>query len=118
MAAPDRKQLLVPSLIIVIGTGWLLNAMDLFPAVDWVWTLLLAGAGVLSLLLGGVNKLTIVVGPFLLAGAVCSIFRQMGHLPLKFEMPILVIVLGVLLLYAQLSNLPAPRWFRDEDDSA
>lgn len=117
MQSANKKQLLVPCLVILVGVGWLLNALDLFPAVDWVWTLSLAGAGALSLLLGGLNRLTIVVGPFLLVSAMCSIFRQTGQLALKFEMPILVIALGVLLLVSQLSNLPAPQWFQDESDT-
>lgn len=117
MQNTNKKQLLVPSLIILVGVGWLLNALNLFPAVDWIWTLTLAGAGVLSLLLGGLNRLTVVVGPFLLACALCSIFRQMGQLEVKYEMPILVIVLGVLLLISQLSRLPVPQWFQDESDS-
>jgi hypothetical protein len=70
--------------------------------VDWIWTLGLAVAGILVIALGERNKLTFVIGPFLVISSLFSVFRQTGRLRIELEMPILFIVLGVLLLAAHL----------------
>jgi len=103
-----RKRLVVPILIIVVGVAWLLNVMGVIPGVDWIWTGCLAAAGILTLALGGVNKLTVVVGPFLIVASVCSILRQTGRLPIDYEIPILTILIGCLLLLAYVLDLPTP----------
>ena len=41
----ERKTLVLPLLLITIGTGWLLSTMGIAPGIDWVWTLGLAAAG-------------------------------------------------------------------------
>ena len=48
--------LLLPVLLISIGTGWLLTALGFAPAIDWVWTLGLAAVGILTFVIGGVDK--------------------------------------------------------------
>ncbi len=103
-----NKQYIVPILIIVIGTGWLLNVQGIIPRMDWIWTGALAASGVLLLAVGGIDKLTAVVGPFLMVSSVCSILRQMGKLSIEKEIPVLTIVLGVLLLIVYASKLPTP----------
>ena len=55
---PSRSALLVPCLLIVIGTGWLLSALGVAPQINWIWTLGLAGIGLLSFVLSGVHKLS------------------------------------------------------------
>jgi hypothetical protein len=62
--------------------------------VNWFWTGGLAAAGVLALAVGGLNRLAVVAGPFLMAASVCSVLRQTGRLPAAQEFPILTIVLG------------------------
>jgi len=104
------KQLIIPILIIALGITWLLNVMDLLPGIDWIWTIGLAVIGILVLAFGGSNKLSLVVGPFLLIGSICSILRQTGKLPINYEVPILVIALGVLLLIVQCLNVPNPEF--------
>lgn len=96
----------VSLLVIAVGAAWLLNTMNIIPGVNWVWTIGLAGSGALLLMLGGVNKLTIVVGPFLIVASVLSLLRQRGTINMDQEVPYLVIALGVLLLVSSLSNLP------------
>lgn len=113
------KGLLVLSIIIVtIGIGDLLTTLDIIPGVDWVWTLALAIVGVLVIVLsGGLDKVSIVIGPFLLVGSVLSILRQTGHLDPKIEASLIVILIGVLLLVSQLSVVPPPRWSAGPMDS-
>lgn len=104
----SRKRFVVPILIIILGVAWLLNVLNILPGVDWIWTAGLAAAGILAFALGGINKLTVVVGPFLMVASVCSILRQTGRLEIDREVPILTIVLGCLLLLVQFLNLPLP----------
>lgn len=109
---PSRGLLVLAVLIITLGVGWLLTALAVGPGIEWVWTLGLGAAGVLTFVLsGGLDKLSVVFGPFLLVGSVLSIFRQAGSLRIDIEVPILVIVLGALLLIAQMPFVPLPRWF-------
>jgi hypothetical protein len=96
----------VSLLVIAVGAAWLLNTMNVIPGVNWVWTVGLAASGVLLLMLGGINKLTVVVGPFLMVASVLSLLRQRGTIHMDQEVPYLVIALGVLLLLSSLSNLP------------
>ena len=100
------KEIVTPVLIIVVGVGWLLNVQGVISDVDWVWTCGLAAAGVLTLGVGGLNKLTAIVGPLLIVASVCSFLRQTGRMSAETEVPILTIALGVFMLIAQLSKLP------------
>lgn len=111
----SRKSLFVPILILALGICWLLNTLKIMPGVEWIWTGGLAIIGILAVVIGGVNKMTFVVGPFLLICSVFSILRQTGRISIDHEIPILVIVLGGLLLIAQLAPLPNPEWMRDEE---
>jgi hypothetical protein len=109
------KGLIAPVLVIMLGATWLLNILQVLPGVDWIWTVGLAVVGVLTLLVGGVNKLTAVVGPFLMVGSICSLLRQLDLLAVDREIPILTIVLGVLMLIAQVLSLPVPEVLKSED---
>jgi len=109
------KGLVVPVLVIVLGITWLLNILKVLPGIDWIWTIGLAVVGVLTLLVGGINKLTAIVGPFLMVGSICSLLRQLDVLPIDREIPILTIVLGILMLIAQVLSLPIPEVLKAED---
>ena len=108
------KRLIPPVLVILVGVAWLLNAEKLISGVDWVWTIGLAAAGISTLLFGGCNRLTMVIGPFLLIASVTSILRQTGVLSTDIEIPVLTIVLGVLWLITSLLKLPVPRPLKKE----
>jgi hypothetical protein len=110
------KRFVVPLLVIVLGVTWLLNVLKILPGVDWIWTVGLAAVGILMLAVGGINKLTVVVGPFFMAASVCSILRQTGRLELDKEIPILTIIVGCLLLFVQLLDLPLPEMLKLEEE--
>lgn len=112
---PDKKTLFLPILLITIGVGWLLSTLGIAPKIDWIWTLGLATTGVLSFAIGGFDKATIVIGPFFLAASVLSVLRQTGRISLDLEVPILVILVGVLLLFARLPAVPSPKWMIDDN---
>ena len=62
MAGP-RKTLVAPILVITVGVAWLLMTLQVIAPVNWVWTLGLAVAGIVTLVGSGVDRLTIVAGP-------------------------------------------------------
>jgi hypothetical protein len=111
MQPNHRAPLVIPILIIVVGVGWLLTARGFGPGINWVWTLGLGVIGILTFVLSGVDKVSVVVGPFFLLSSLLSVLRQTGNLDLDIEVPVLVITIGILLLIAQLPAIPKPGWF-------
>jgi len=106
----DKKSLIIPILLITLGVGWLLTTLGVVPEIDWVLTLGLAMVGVLTFILGGWDKVTVVIGPFFVVASCLSILRQTERLHIDAEVPILVITAGVLLLAARLPSIPPPAW--------
>ena len=102
--------LFIPILLITFGAGWLLTTLGIAPGIDWIWTLCVAVVGLATFVVGGLNKVTVVIGPFCLLASCLSILRQTGRLQLDVEVPILVILSGVLLLVARLPSIPMPNW--------
>ncbi len=112
----STKGLVIPILIITVGVGWLLTVQGIGPQINWVWTLGLAIIGILTFAAFGFDKLTMVLGPFLLAGSLLSILRQMGRLSLDTEVPVLVILIGVLSLVVQSRAIPFPKWYSPTEE--
>lgn len=106
----DRKTLILSLLIIGIGTGWLLTTLGIVPGINWIWTLGLAVIGVLSFAVSGIDKSTVLLGPFFIIASCLSVLRQTGRITLDVEVPILVIVIGCLLLVARSKAIPLPDW--------
>jgi hypothetical protein len=111
MRSNRQAPLVIPILIIIVGVGWLLTAQGFGPGINWVWTLGLAAIGILTFLVSGFDKVSVVVGPFFLVSSLLSVLRQTGGLDVAIVVPVLVITIGVLLLVAQLPAIPKPGWF-------
>jgi len=107
---PDKSSLVIPVLLIVLGVGWLLSALGVIPTIDWIWTLGIASLGILSFVVWGIDKVSVVVGPIFLAASLLSTLRQTGRIPLNVEVPLLVILGGALMLVARLPSIPQPKW--------
>jgi hypothetical protein len=108
---PSKGPLVLGLLIITVGVGWLLTAKGVAPGIDWVWTLGLGVVGIAAFVVsGGVDKVSLVVGPFFLIASGLSVMRQTGQLERDIEVPVLVILVGVLVVLAQMSFIPVPRW--------
>jgi hypothetical protein len=107
----SRGPLVLAIIIMALGIGDLLTVLDIVHGIDWAWTLGLAVAGMLTFVLsGGVDKVSVVLGPLLLAASALSLLRQTGRLNANVEVPLLVITAGALLLVAQLGAVPPPKW--------
>jgi hypothetical protein len=111
MRANRRAPLVIPILIIIVGVGWLLTARGFGPGINWVWTLGLGAIGILTFLISGCDKVSVVIGPFFLLSSLLSVLRQTGNLYVDIEVPVLIITIGVLLLVAQLPAIQKPGWF-------
>jgi hypothetical protein len=96
----------LPIALIVIGSGWLMHRLDIFPSVNWIVILALLFAGVAVLLLEGVNKSTVVIGPMLIAGGATTFLQQHYDLSRSIQIPVLLILCGVLMLLARSSQIP------------
>jgi hypothetical protein len=108
---PSKGPLVLGLLIITVGVGWLLTAKDVAPGIDWVWTLGLGVIGIAAFIVsGGVDKVSIIIGPFFLIASGLSVLRQSGRLEQDIEVPVLVILVGVLVVLAQMSFVRVPRW--------
>jgi hypothetical protein len=105
----NKSALVIPILIITVGLGWLLTVQGIMPGVDWIWTLGLAAIGVLALVVRGIDKRSVIIGPFCLTASVLSLLRQQQQVSVAQEGPILLIAYGVLLLIAQAPAIPASR---------
>jgi hypothetical protein len=81
---------------------------------QWLWTLGLAATGVMTLMLGGINKQTLVVGPYLLMCAGFSVLRQLGSISFSVEIPCLVIAFGVWLFVVIMAGYALPDLVSDE----
>ena len=101
------RGVIFPILLIMLGAGWLMNSLDIFPSVSWLIILGLCSAGLAVLAIEGVNKSTVVVGPMLIAAGATTFLRQQYQLPLSIQWPILMILCGLLMLLAK-SNWIAP----------
>lgn len=110
-----RKTLVFAFLLIFLGTGWLFTNLGVFPEIDWVWTMCLAGIGLTVFAAGAFDKLTFVVGSFFLGASGLSLLRQTGRI--NIEIPPLTILVGVLLLIARHPAAPVPRWLLERPAS-
>lgn len=105
----SKKALVAPILIIALGIGWLLTTQNIVPGVNWIWVVGLGVTGVL-ILVASIDKVTAVVGPFLIAATFFSLMRQTGRISVDTEVPSLVIVFGTLMLLAKILPIPLPKW--------
>ena len=102
-------------LILSFGVGWLLDELAVGEPIAWIAVIMLSVTGLLVLAIGGWNKLTVFVGPGLLAAAGMSVLYQLDWLSGRLMGPALLIVVGGLLLLSALLPAPLPQWMRDDE---
>ncbi len=106
----SKGMVAIAVLVIALGVAWLLNTLNVIPGIDWIWTGGLGIAGILVLMMSGIDRVSVVIGPFLIVSSVLSVLRQTGRLRFDIEMPILAIMFGVLFLLAVALPFPKPHF--------
>jgi hypothetical protein len=87
-----------------------MSGLGLMPDVNWVWVGSLTLAGLLTIALGGIDKLTMTIGPWLILAGVGAFLRESGTVSAKLEFPGLVLAFGLLMLLNLLLPIPVPKW--------
>ena len=100
------KNFLIPIIIILFGVSWLLAEYNLVDVSQTLWTGGLFISGCALLMAKGFNKESFVPGSFLLICAIFSILRAANLITIEKEMPILVIIIGVLLIFNRTALIP------------
>src|SRR5262245_38120121 len=119
MQSGSRAPLIIPVLIIVVGVGWLLTAQGFGPGINWVWTLGLGIIGILTFVVSkGIDKVSVVIGPFFLLASLLSVLRQTSQVSLEIDGAVLVSSIGGFVLSAQLRAVPKPGWFVEQPPPA
>ena len=111
--SPAMRDASLPVTLIVVGLGWLLWEFRLFPDVDWIISLGFVAGGVLVLVLDGINRNSIVIGPFLVATGVAWFVHDRYAATWRLIVPVMLVVLGALMLVARSRHVP-DRGRRDE----
>ena len=110
----SSASVIISVLIMVFGIVWLLDTLGIITGWKWLWPSGLAISGVIALVAGGINKQSMIVGPYLLICAGFAVLRQTGHIELKVEIPSLVIAFGALLLVVTLAGYALPDVLRED----
>jgi hypothetical protein len=99
----------LPVTLIVVGLGWLLWEFRLFPDVDWINGIGFIVGGIAVLVLDGVNKNSIVIGPFLIAIGIAWLAHDRYGIQWRYIIPVMLVLLGALMLAARSPQVPERR---------
>ena len=99
----------LPVTLIVVGLGWLLWEFRLFPDIDWIIGLGFIVGGIAVLALDGINKNSVVIGPFMIAVGVAWLVHDRYGTHWRFIIPVMLVFLGALMLIARSSKVPERR---------
>jgi len=106
----------LPVTLIVVGLGWLLWEYRLFPDVDWIISLGFVVGGIAVLAIDGINKNSVVIGPFLIAVGIAWFLHDQYRTTWRFIVPAMLVLLGVLMLIARSPRVPDRRRHADGAD--
>ena len=103
------KDASLPVTLIAVGLGWLLWEFRLFPDVDWIISLGFIAAGAAVMAIDGINKNSVVIGPFLIAIGVAWLLHDRYATQWRYISPAMLVLLGALMLVARSSKVPERR---------
>lgn len=104
------KRLFFPLLVALAGLGWLLNSLELIPelpGINWLAIVLLAGSGLLLMVLNGINASTVLFGPLLMIAGLLWLLYEVEAMRLVVGLPVLLIAFALLWIVSE-----HPRWKR------
>lgn len=99
----------IPITLIVVGTGWLLWELRLFPDVDWIIAIGFIAGGIAVLAIDGINRNSVVVGPFLIAIGIAWLLHDRYWVSWRLIVPSMLALLGVLMLISRSRRIPDRR---------
>ena len=103
------KDASLPVTLIVVGIGWLLWEFRLFPDVDWIIGLGFIVAGIAVVAIDGINKNSVVIGPFLIAVGLAWLAHDRFGTHWRYIIPLMLVLLGLLMLIARSPRVPERR---------
>lgn len=103
----------LPVTLIVLGVIGVVVYFGWLPDKDVITALGFAAAGVLILVMDGITKSSIVLGPTLIAIGVMWWVHDQYHTRWSLLVPILLILIGALMLVARRPEIPDRRGKRD-----
>ena len=103
------KDASLPITLIVVGVIGLIWYFRWFPDIDWIIALGFAVGGIAVLAIDGINKNSIVTGPFLIVIGIAWGLRDQYRVSWSLIIPTLLVVLGVLMLIARNPSIPERR---------
>jgi drug/metabolite transporter (DMT)-like permease len=95
------KDASLPITLIIVGLVWLIWHFRFFPDVDWVIALGFVAGGVALMVIDGINKNSIVIGPILIAMGAAWWLHDHYRVSWSLIIPSLLVLLGVLMLVAR-----------------
>jgi uncharacterized membrane protein YhhN len=98
-----------PLVLFLVGLGLLLIQLDLFPAGKVMWTGGLLIGSVCVFLNQGFNKSSFIPGTILLTLSILSLVRYNTGLSFEMEIPIILMVVGVIMALNKTSLIPDPK---------
>ena len=99
----------LPVTLIVLGSLGLVWYYGWFPDFDAITTLGLIGGGVLILVMDGLTKSSVVLGPTLIAMGLAWWANDQYRARWSLLVPVLLIVIGLLMLVARHPSIPERR---------
>ena len=103
------KDASLPVTLIAVGLGWLLWEFRLFPDVDWIIALGFIAGGIAVMAIDGVNKSSVVIGPFLIAVGLAWLLHDRYGTHWRYIIPVMLVLLGALMLVARSPRVPERR---------
>ena len=99
----------LPITLIVVGVVWLLWYQGWLPDKDWVIAIGFIAAGVAVLLLDGITRNSVVMGPFLIAIGIAWVIHDRYRTSYALIVPSMLVILGLLMLVARSPSIPERR---------
>lgn len=103
------RRFIIPLIIVAAGAGWLASELTQIPSIEIVWTVGLLVGGLAAFMANGFSTASFVPGAFLLICSASSVLRWRGLLEWRYELPVLIMVFGVLLAVNKSGLIPVSK---------
>ena len=101
-----QPSLFLPLFLIIAGAVWFLKTTGILPATATLVSIALAGAGIVVLVMDGINKQSVVAGPLLVYIGAAVYLKSQYLLGYSRLVELGMMVLGCLLLLSRSSLVP------------